>query len=118
MILLNMEIEMTKPPKTLQQNSKFDQYDADGDGIVTDEEMAQAERIIQIENADKKEDQLRAMAWVAMLSMVVFTIMLFLPLIDTDRVTALDNLLQMFYIAQAGVVATFFGSSAYMSRNQ
>jgi hypothetical protein len=33
-------------------------------------------------------------------------------------VSALDNLLQMFYIAQAGVVATFFGSSAYMSRNQ
>jgi hypothetical protein len=68
--------------------------------------------------ADKKEDQLSAMAWVAMLSMVAFTIILFLPVIDTDRVSALDNLLQMFYIAQAGVVATFFGSSAYMSRNQ
>ena len=109
---------MTKQPKTLQQDSKFDQYDVDGDGIVTDDEMAAAERIIQIENADKKEDQLRAMAWVAMLSMVVFTIMLFVPIIDTDRISALDNLLQMFYIAQAGVVATFFGSSAYMSRNQ
>ena len=109
---------MAKPPKTLQHDSKFNQFDADGDGIVTDEEMAQAERMIQIENVDKKEDQLRAMAWVAMLSMVVFTIMLFLPLIDTDRVSAVDNLLQMFYIAQAGVVATFFGSSAYMSRHQ
>lgn len=104
--------------KTLQQNSKYNQYDADGDGIVTDEEMAAAERMIEIENKDKKEDQLRQMAWVAMLSMVVFTIILFFPIIDNDRVLALDNLLQMFYIAQAGVVATFFGSSAYMSRNQ
>ena len=116
-VSLNMEITMARPPKTLQQDSKFDKFDADGDGIVTDEEMAQAERIIQIENADKKEDQLRLMAWVAMLSMVVFTIVLFLPIIDTDRVAALDNLLQMFYIAQAGVVATFFGSTAYMSRS-
>ena len=58
------------------------------------------------------------MAWVAMLSMVIFTLILFFPIIDNDRVLALDNLLQMFYIAQAGVVATFFGSSAYMSRNQ
>ena len=104
--------------KTLQQNSKYNQYDADGDGIVTDEEMAAAERMIEIENKDKKEDQLRQMALVAMLSMVVFTIILFFPIIDNDRVLALDNLLQMFYIAQAGVVATFFGSSAYMSRNQ
>lgn len=115
-VSLNMEITMARPPKTLQQDSKFDKFDADGDGIVTDEEMAQAERIIQIENADKKEDQLRLMAWVAMLSMVVFTIMLFVPIIDTDRIAALDNLLQMFYIAQAGVVATFFGSTAYMSK--
>jgi hypothetical protein len=104
--------------KNLESGSKYEQFDMDGDGIVTDEEMAKAEQMIALENADKKEDQLRAMAWVAMLSMVVFTIMLFLPLIDTDRVAALDNLLQMFYIAQAGVVATFFGSSAYMSRNQ
>ena len=104
--------------KNLESGSKYEQFDMDGDGIVTDEEMAKAEQMIALENADKKEDQLRAMAWVAMLSMVVFTIILFLPIIDTDRVAALDNLLQMFYIAQAGVVATFFGSSAYMSRNQ
>jgi hypothetical protein len=104
--------------KNLESGSKYEQFDMDGDGIVTDEEMAKAEQMIALENADKKEDQLRAMAWVAMLSMVAFTIILFLPVIDTDRVSALDNLLQMFYIAQAGVVATFFGSSAYMSRNQ
>ena len=104
--------------KNLESGSKYEQFDMDGDGIVTDEEMAKAEQMIALENRDKKEDQLRHMAWVAMLSMVAFTIILFLPIIDTDRVAALDNLLQMFYIAQAGVVATFFGSSAYMSRNQ
>ena len=115
---LNMEITMARSPKTLQQDSKFDQYDSDADGIVTDEEMTTAERLIQIENADKKEDQLLLMAWMAMLSMVGFTVILFFPIIDTDRIAALDNLLQMFYIAQAGVVATFFGSTAYMSRQQ
>jgi hypothetical protein len=103
--------------KTLESDSKYNQYDTDKDGIVSDEEMANAERIMEIENKDQKEDQLRQMAWVAMMSMVVFTVLLFLPIIDTDRVSALDNLLQMFYIAQAGVVATFFGSSAYMSRS-
>jgi hypothetical protein len=103
--------------KKLQDNSQYNQYDADGDGIVSDEEIARAERIAEIENKDQKEDQLRQMAWVAMGSMVFFTIVLFLPFLSLERLTALDNLLSMFYIAQAGVVATFFGSSAYMSRS-
>ena len=103
--------------KKLDVNSKYNQYDADGDGIVSDEEMANDERMLEIENRDAKEDQIRQMAWVAMMSMVIFTIILFLPFISDERISALDNLLQMFYIAQAGVVATFFGSSAYMSRS-
>ena len=103
--------------KKLQDNSQYNQYDADGDGIVSDEEIARAERIAEIENKDQKEDQLRQMAWVAMGSMVFFTVALFLPFLSVERLTALDNLLSMFYIAQAGVVATFFGSSAYMSRS-
>lgn len=76
------------------------------------------ERKIDLENRDKKEDQQRRMAWVAMASMVVFTIVLFTPLISVERVAVLDNLLSMFYIAQAGIVASFFGSSAWVSRNQ
>jgi len=102
--------------KSLEKGSKFNQFDADGDGTVSDTEMTKAQTLIEIENKDKKEDQLRMMAWVAMGSMVVFTLLLFLPIIPNDRVTALDNLLQMFYIAQAGVVATFFGANAYVSK--
>lgn len=103
--------------KRLQNGSHYDKFDVDGDGVVTDEEMAQAEKLIELENRDKKEDQLRQMAWVAMLSMVAFTITLFMPFVSVERLSALDNLLSMFYIAQAGVVATFFGSQAYMSRS-
>jgi len=103
--------------KKLQENSSYNQYDTDGDGVVSDEEIIKAERLAELENKDRKEDQLRQMAWVAMLSMVLFTIALFLPFLSVERLTALDNLLSMFYIAQAGVVATFFGSSAYMSKS-
>jgi hypothetical protein len=106
-----------RTPKTLQEDSQFNKFDTDGDGIVSDEELAKAERMIDLENKDQKEDQLRRMAWLAMLSMVVFTVLLFLPFIGIERLAAIDNILSMFYIAQAGVVASFFGSSAYMSRS-
>jgi len=106
-----------RTPKTLQEDSQFNKFDTDGDGVVSDDELAKAERIVDLENKDQKEDQLRRMAWVAMLSMVDFTVLLFLPFIGIERLAALDNILSMFYIAQAGVVASFFGSSAYMSRS-
>jgi hypothetical protein len=45
--------------KQLQQDSKYNQFDTDGDGVVTDEELARSERMIQIENNDKMQDQQR-----------------------------------------------------------
>ena len=102
--------------KTLEKNSKYNQFDLDKDGTVSDSEMTKAQTMIDAENKDKKEDQLRMMAWVAMISMVIFTAFLFFPFIPTERVAAIDNILQMFYIAQAGVVATFFGANAYISK--
>jgi len=97
---------------------KISKYDLDGDGVVADTELEKSEKLIVLENLDKKEDQLRQMAWVAMISMLIFTIILFLPFIPVDRIAALDNLLGMFYIAQAGIVASFFGTSAYMTVNK
>jgi len=85
-------------------------YDINRDGHMSEEE-------IKLENRDKKEDQQRRMAWVAMASMVVFTgFLLFTDIVPVDRVDALANALEMFYIAQAGIIATFFGTSAWVSR--
>lgn len=82
---------------------------------VRDEDLVMKERQIELENRDKREDQQRRMAWIAMISMIVLTAGLFLPIISPERITALADLLSMFYIAQAGIVATFFGAQAYMS---
>jgi len=85
-------------------------YDTDQDGILSAKE-------IELENRDRKEDQQRRMAWVAMISMVVFTgFLVFTNFVEVERIDALSNALEMFYIAQAGIVATFFGTSAWVTR--
>ena len=55
------------------------------------------------------------MAWVAMGMMIVFTIVLFTPMMTDSRVEALADLLGLFYIAQTGVVAAYMGATAYMA---
>ena len=69
--------------KKLDVDSKYAHLDADGDGIITDEEMAQAERLMELEqdrarfeNEDKKEDQIRAMAWFALWGMLLYPVLI------------------------------------------
>jgi hypothetical protein len=90
--------------------------DLDRDGEVSAEDVAAVEKLAEVERQDRKQQAQRRMAWVAMWSMVVFTVVLFSPVISDSRVSALADLLGLFYIAQAGVVGAFMGMSAWMSR--
>ena len=83
--------------------------------VRDEKDLVMKEAEIELENRDAREDQQRRMAWVAMISMIILTVGLFLPIVSPERIAALSDLLSMFYIAQAGIVATFFGSQAYMS---
>jgi hypothetical protein len=102
--------------KTLEKDSAYSKYDVDGDGVVTDQELVVMKELSEIERADRKQKQQRYMAWTSLWSMVVFTTVLFSPLVSDARVNALADLLGLFYIAQAGVVGAFMGVSAWMSK--
>ena len=51
-----------KKNKQLQEQSIYDKYDLDGDGVVTDEELKRAEEMRRFENEDEKADAQRKMA--------------------------------------------------------
>jgi len=55
------------------------------------------------------------MAWASMVSMIVFTSAVFLPIFPDSRIKALSDLFGLFYIGQAGVVGAYMGMTAYMS---
>jgi len=104
--------------KSLQSGSRFNEYDLDGDGIVSDKELEQSKEMLELELREEKADSQRKMAWIAMVSMLIFTVVLFTPLMSDNRVTALADLLGLFYIAQAGVVGAYFGAAAWMSNGK
>ena len=90
-------------------------FDIDGDGKITDKEIAMKERMLEVELSEEKSASQKFMAWVAMGMMIVFTIVLFTPMMTDSRVEALADLLGLFYIAQTGVVAAYMGATAYMA---
>jgi len=100
--------------KKLQKQSRFAEYDEDGDGIVSDEELSHIKEIKQTENELRKNLAQLRMARYTLIAMGVFTLaMFFIPL---DRVKALSDISNLFYISGAGIVGAFMGATAWMNR--
>ena len=92
--------------------------DLDNDGKIGDQDIENNDRLLELELREEKADSQRRMAWVAIVSMIIFTTLLFSPVISDSRVSALADLLGLFYIAQAGVVGAYMGVTAWMSKGQ
>ena len=103
-------------PKTLEPTIDYAKYDVDGDGIVSDEELAAVAKLEELEMQEEKADAQRRMAWVSLISMLVFTGFVFLPIFPDSRIQALADLFGLFYIGMAGVVGAYMGMTAYMSK--
>ena len=110
----------------LQPDSIYAHLDVDGDGVVTDEEMAWAKEIAEFEhkkkmreNEDKKEDQVRAMAWFALWGMLLYPVLILATsFFDIgDAAVIVGDIAPTYFVAIAGLVAAFFGATAYMKKN-
>ena len=100
--------------KKLEHKSKYADYDTDGDGVVTDAEIARAREIKTTEDELRKHLAQLRMARFTLLAMGVFTAaMFFVPI---ERVEALSDISNLFYISGAGIVGAYMGASAWMSR--
>jgi hypothetical protein len=105
-------VQMAK--KTFQKDTKYAEYDLDGDGTITDEELEHAKEIKQEEAELRKMRAQRRMAVAALVAMGAFTLaMFFVPI---ERVEALSGISDLFFLSAAGIVGAYMGMSAWMSR--
>ncbi len=103
-------------PKKLQTKSKYNEFDLDGDGIVTDEEISRSKEMLDLELREEKSEAQKMMAWLAILVMIAVTVVLFTPFVPDSRVTALAELLGLFYFSLCGIVGTYMGATAFMHK--
>ena len=103
--------------KRLEPDSEYAKYDADGDGIVSDEEIAASERLQSLELQNEKADAQKNMCWFALWGMLLYpSLVLISSYLELDKgADILGSMSSIYYISVAGVVSVWFGSQAYSS---
>ena len=101
--------------KKLEPGSVFEHFDRDGDGIVSDEEFKLEKEMMRAENEDKKEDQIRRMAWFALWGMLLYPSgILVTAMLGYDMAANLiGDIAPTYFVAISALVAAFFGATAY-----
>ena len=102
--------------KKFQKDTAYAKYDLDGDGEITDEELEQAKEIRETERALRKSLAQLRMARYTLVGMGLFTAAMFTPWISIERIEALSEISNLFYISGAGIVGAYMGTTAWMSR--
>ena len=114
-------------PKKLQPGSKWANLDKDGDGIVSDKEIAMEERMIELEdmrsdmiNEDKKQDAQRNMAWFALTGMLLYPFAVVIAVwIGLDQAgKILGDMAAVYFVSVAAIVAAFYGKEALAQKNK
>ena len=101
--------------KKFQKKTKFSAWDLNNDGEISDEEISHAKEIQETETKLRKNLAQLRMARYTLISMGAFTVaMFFVPI---ERVNALSDISNLFYISGAGIVGAYMGTTAWMSRN-
>ena len=104
--------------KKLEPGSEYEKYDLDGDGIVTDEEFEMDQKLVRLENEDKKEDAQRHMAWFALFGMLLYpSLVVVSNFVGLDKAAGvLGDMAPTYFVSVAAIVAAFFGSQAYSKK--
>ena len=105
--------------KKLEAGSKYADFDKDGDGIVTDEEFEMEQKLVQLENEDKKQDAQRNMARFALFGMLLYpAIVVAATLFSLDNAAKiLGDMAAVYFVSVAAIVAAFYGKEALAQKN-
>ena len=105
--------------KRLEDGSDYAEYDADGDGIVTDEELQTSKELQELRLQHERADAQRSMSWFALWGMLLYPSLVvvssWIGLVQAASI--LGDMASVYFVSVAGILAAFFGAQAWSNRS-
>jgi len=112
---------VTKPTMTLDSGGLLNGADLNGDGHISEEELAMHLEFKrkELEDADAMRDAQRTMAWFALFGMLLYPFAVVLAtLLTLDQAAKiLGDMAATYFVSVAAIVAAFFGGQAIVSKS-
>ena len=104
--------------KKLEKGSQYADFDVDGDGVVSDEEIEMSKEMMRLENEDKKADAQRNMAWFALFGMLLYPFSVVLAeWIWLDKASGiLGDMAPTYFVSVAAIVAAFYAKETFAKK--
>ncbi len=105
--------------KKLEDGSEYAEYDADGDGIVSDDELETSQQLQELRLQHERADAQRAMSWFALWGMLLYpSLVVASELFGLNQAASiLGDMAAVYFVSVAGILAAFFGAQAWSNRN-
>jgi len=104
--------------KRLEEGSEYAEYDADGDGVVSDAEIETSKELLELRLHHERADAQRAMSWFALWGMLLYpSLVVASELFGLNQAaTILGDMAAVYFVSVAGILAAFFGAQAWSNR--
>jgi len=104
--------------KRLEEGSEYAEYDSDGDGIVTDEELNTSKELQELKISHERADAQRAMSWFALWGMLLYpSLVVASSMFGLEQAASiLGDMASVYFVSVAGILAAFFGAQAWSNK--
>mgnify|MGYP003114519927 FL=1 len=114
----NLRLHKIMNAKKLEPNSDYANYDADGDGVVTDEELETSKELQELKISNERAQAQRSMSWFALWGMLLYPSLVvassWAGLVQAASI--LGDMASVYFVSVAGILAAFFGAQAWSNR--
>ena len=115
----NLRLHKIMNAKKLEPNSDYANYDADGDGVVTDEELETSKELQSLRLQSERANAQKTMAWFSLWGMLLYpSLVVCSAWIGLEQAAGiLGDMASVYFVSVAGILAAFFGAQAWSNRN-
>ena len=104
--------------KKLEEGSEYAEFDSDGDGILSDDEIETSKELLELRLYHERADAQRGMSWFALWGMLLYPSLVVASELFglTQAASILGDMAAGYFVSVAGILASFFGAQAWAHR--